>query len=81
MSTRTVTIRSVVAAFTLLAGLGGVVAGVAQASPSSTITVQDQDNKHGAAVDTDGTQGDFHRATQGTTSGPIIDAVPQFKAK
>ena len=64
----------------LLAGLGGVAAGVAQASPSSTITVQDQGNQDGAGVDADGTQGDFHQATEGTTSGPIMNAVPQYKA-
>lgn len=65
----------------LLAGLGGFAAGAAQASPSSTITVQDQDNKDGAGVDADGTQGDFHQATEGATSGPIMNAVPQYKAK
>lgn len=71
----------------MLAGLGGV-AGVtgmanapqAQASPSTTITVQDQDNHDGAGVDGDGTQGEFHPAVTGTSTGPLMNAVPQYKA-
>lgn len=73
-------IRFAVAALSLLAGLGGVtLAGPAQASSSPTITVQDEGTKDGAGVDSDGTQGDFHAATTGTVSGPLMDAVPQFK--
>ena len=63
-------------------------AAVAAASPSSTITVQDQGGPDGARVvsgaqgrtDADGTQGEFKQATDGTASGPLMDAVPQFKA-
>lgn len=65
-----------------LAGIGGVAlpTGVALASSSPTITVQDEGSHDGAGVDTDGTQGDFHTATTGSVSGPIMDAVPQYKA-
>lgn len=86
MSIRTVKIRSAVAALALLAGMGGVAgfgalgsAAPAGAAPSSTITVQD-DGVDGAGVDADGTQGEFHAATTGTVSGPLMDAVPQVKA-
>ena len=75
----------------LLAGLVGVGAtAVASAAPSSTITVQDQGHADGARVDadgtrgdidTDGTQGSFKQATDGNATGPIEDAIPQYKAK
>lgn len=77
-------IRPAIVAVSLFAALGGVTSlgcAAASASPSSTITVQDQDAKDGAGVDGDGTQGEFHQATDGTTSGPIMNAVPQYRAK
>ena len=67
--------------------LGSVVsAGTALAAPTSTVTVQDQGGSDGALVDTDGTpgnldsdgtQGDFRSAMQGSASGPIMVATPQ----
>jgi hypothetical protein len=70
----------------VLAGLGGTA--VAAAAPSSTLTVQDQGAGDGANVrsgsqgttDSDGTVGDFKQATDGNESGPLEDAVPQYKA-
>ena len=54
---------------------------VALASPTSTLTVQDGDSgKDGAAIDSDGTQGSYKAAMDGTETGPIMDAVPQDKA-
>ena len=54
---------------------------VALASPTSTLTVQDGDSgKDGAAIDSDGTQGSYKPAMDGTETGPIMDAVPQDKA-
>ncbi len=87
MNTRAARTRSTLVALALFAGLGGwagstTLAGssVIEASPSTSITVQDQGNHDGAGVDTDGTQGEFHPAVTGTTTGPLMDAVPQFKA-
>ena len=86
MNTRSIAI----AGFALLAGLGGfAAAGVASAAPSSTITVQDEGTKDGAAVDTDGTNGtidtdgtvgDFKQAIDGKAAGPIMVAIPQTHA-
>ena len=54
---------------------------VAFASPTSTLTVQDGDSgKDGAAIDSDGTQGSYKPAMDGTETGPIMVAVPQDKA-
>ena len=54
---------------------------VALASPSSTLTVQDDTSgAGGAAIDSDGTQGSYKPAMDGTETGPIMDAVPQDKA-
>jgi len=74
----------------LITGVGGPAAGgIASATPSSTITVQDQGGKDGAAVDTDGTNGtidtdgtvgDFKQATDGNAAGPIMVATPQMHA-
>ena len=62
---------------TLFGGTGVAFAG----SPSSTLTVQDGDSGHdGAAIDSDGTQGSYKAAMDGTETGPIMDAVPQDKA-
>ena len=67
-------------------GFGG---GIASATPSSTITVQDEGSKDGAAVDTDGTNGtidtdgtvgSFKQATDGKSAGPIEVATPQIHA-
>lgn len=82
MGTRIVRIPLAVVALSLLAGVGGVglAAGPAQASTPPIVTVQDEGGHDGAAVDADGTQGDFKPATTGTVSGPIEVAVPQFTA-
>jgi hypothetical protein len=54
---------------------------VAAASPSSTLTVQDGDSGNdGAAIDSDGTQGSYKAAMDGTETGPIMVATPQDKA-
>ena len=54
-----------------------------------TVTAQDQGTKNGARVDTQaiqgtvnstGTQGTLKPATDGTTTGPLMDAVPQYTA-
>ena len=48
------------------------------ASPKTTLTVQDAGaTADGAAVDADGTMGDYKAATDGTTTGPLMDAKPQ----
>ena len=76
-----------VAGAVLVAALGGAAA--VSATPSSTITVQDEGGADGAqvrsqatqgTVDSDGTQGSYKQATDGTASGPLEDAVPQYKA-
>ena len=64
-----------------LATLFGGTAVAFAGSPSSTLTVQDGDSGHdGAAIDSDGTQGSYKAAMDGTETGPIMDAVPQDKA-
>jgi hypothetical protein len=69
----------VVAGIVLTTAFGGTV--VAAASPKSTLTVQDGDSgKDGAGIDSDGTQGSYKAAMDGTETGPIMDAVPQDKA-
>ena len=88
MNTRTTVLTGLA-----LAGLGVALitgaGGIASATPSSTITVQDQGGKDGAAVDTDGTNGtvdtdgtvgDFKQATDGKAAGPIMVATPQVHA-
>jgi hypothetical protein len=53
----------------------------AVASPSSSVSAQDTDsNVDGAAIDTDGTQGDFKPAMDGTTTANGNESAPQFKA-
>jgi hypothetical protein len=60
----------------LLGGLGGVAAG----SPGTAFAVQDgSSGRDGASIDADGTQGSFKPATDGTTTGPLIVAVPKRK--
>ncbi len=65
----------------VLAGAFGGTAVAAAGSPSSTISVQDGGSgADGAAVDTDGTQGSYKTAMDGSESGPIMVATPQDKA-
>jgi len=53
---------------------------VANASPSSSVSAQDSDsNVDGAAIDTDGTQGTYKPATDGTVIGAQM-STPQYKA-
>lgn len=64
----------------LAAVFGGI--GVASAgSPSTTFAVQDGDSgAGGASIDSDGTQGSFKSAVDGSMNGPIMVATPQDKA-
>ena len=72
---------AVVAAGIGLATLFGGTAVAFAGSPSSTLTVQDGYSGHdGAAIDSDGTQGSYKAAMDGTETGPIMDAVPQDTA-
>jgi hypothetical protein len=61
----------------LTALFGGI--GVASAgSPSTTFAVQDGDSGNGgAAIDSDGTMGDYKAAVDGTMTGPLMVATPQ----
>ena len=69
----------VVAGITLATAFGPTV--VAVASPSSTLSVQDGDSgAGGAAIDSDGTQGDYKSAVDGAMNGPQMVASPQYKA-
>jgi hypothetical protein len=64
-----------------LATLFGGTAVAFAGSPSSTLTVQDGDSGNdGAAIDSDGTQGDYKAAMDGSETGPIMVATPQDKA-
>ncbi|WP_445167298.1 hypothetical protein ACTXG7_26375 [Mycolicibacterium sp. Dal123E01] len=68
----------VVAGIALATAFGPTV--VAVASPSSTLSVQDGDSGvGGAAIDADGTQGDYKSAVDGSMAGPLIVASPQDK--
>ncbi|KAA0111395.1 hypothetical protein [Mycolicibacterium sp. P1-5] len=67
-----------VAAIAVATALGPAV--VAVASPSSTLAVQDGDSgAGGAAIDSDGTQGEYKSAVDGTMNGPLMVATPQTK--
>jgi len=69
----------VAAGISLAAATGG--AAYAVASPSSSVSAQDSDsNVDGAVVDTDGTQGDYKPAMDGTTTANGNESAPQFKA-
>ena len=73
--------KSVLAAagISLAAAIGGPV--IAVASPSSSVSAQDSDSSvDGAAIDTDGTQGDYTPAMDGTTTASGNESAPQFKA-
>ena len=64
-----------------LATLFGGTAVAFAGSPSSTLTVQDGDSGNdGAGIDSDGTQGDFKAAMDGSETGPIMVATPQDRA-
>ena len=66
----------VVAGIGLATALGPTV--VAGASPSTTLAVQDGDSgNNGAAIDSDGTMGDYKAAVDGSMNGPLIVATPQ----
>jgi hypothetical protein len=66
----------VVAGIAIATALGPTV--VAVASPSTTFAVQDGDSGvGGAAIDSDGTQGDYKAAVDGTMNGPLMVATPQ----
>ena len=67
----------------MLAGVSGASGAgtIASASPSSVIAVQDGDGGgDGAGVDSDGTQGDYKAAMDGSESGPLMVAAPQTHA-
>jgi len=67
----------VAAGIGLAAAFGGTV--VATASPSSSVSAQDSDsNVDGAAIDTDGTQGTYKPAMDGTVTGAPM-STPQYK--
>ena len=67
----------VAAGIGLAAAFGGT---VVAASPSSSVSAQDTDsNVDGAAIDTDGTQGDYKPAMDGTVTGAQM-STPQYKA-
>jgi hypothetical protein len=71
---------AVVAGIALATAFTGTAVAAAK-SPSSTLTVQDgSGGQDGAAIDADGTQGSYKPAMDGSTVGPIMDAVPQDKA-
>ena len=85
MTKRTLAIAGLAVLAALCFGGGGI----ASATPSSTITVQDEGSKDGAAVDTDGTNGtidtdgtvgSFKPATDGKSASPIEVATPQIRA-
>jgi hypothetical protein len=65
------------AGIALAATFGGM--GVAYAaSPTTTFAVQDGDSGAGGAkIDSDGTQGDYKSAVDGSMNGPLIVATPQ----
>jgi hypothetical protein len=65
-----------VAGIALATAVGPTV--VAVASPSTTFAVQDGDSGvGGAAIDSDGTQGDYKSAVDGSMTGPQMVAAPQ----
>ena len=69
----------VVAGIALTTAFGPTV--VAVASPSTTFAVQDGDSGvGGAAIDSDGTQGEYKSAVDGAMNGPLMVASPQTKA-
>lgn len=64
-----------------LAGMFGGMAVASASSPTVTFAVQDGDSGHdGAAIDSDGTQGSYKSAVDGSEAGPIMVATPQDKA-
>ncbi|WP_059015531.1 hypothetical protein [Mycobacterium sp. M26] len=64
-----------------LATLFGGTAVAFAGSPTTTLTIQDGDSGHdGAAIDSDGTQGSYKAAMDGSETGPLMVATPQDKA-
>lgn len=64
-----------------LAAMFGGIAVASAGSPTTTFAVQDGDSGNGgAAIDSDGTQGSFKSAVDGSMSGPLMVASPQDKA-
>jgi uncharacterized cupredoxin-like copper-binding protein len=80
-------VKKIVKGVVVVAGIAltttfGATAVAAAKTPTSTLTVQDGDSgKDGATIDSDGTQGSYKAAMDGTETGPIMDAVPQDKVK
>lgn len=67
----------VVAGIALATALGPTVVASA-GSPTTTFAVQDGDSgADGAKIDSDGTQGDYKAAVDGSMNGPLIVATPQ----
>lgn len=84
MRTRTASIRTASATLTLLAGFAGLAgiaspgyAVVAEAGPSVSSIVQQVGNPDSA--DARPAVGVLHPAVTGITTGPLIDATPQYK--
>ncbi len=75
-----IAVPALVLALAGLAGLAGPAVASAKGS-TPTITVQDEGAVDGARVDNDGTVGNFKAATDGAESGPLMDAVPQYRTK
>jgi hypothetical protein len=66
----------VVAGIAIATAMGPTV--VAVASPTTTFAVQDGDSGvGGAAIDSDGTMGDYKAAVDGSMTGPQMVATPQ----
>lgn len=51
-----------------------------QAGPSVSSVVQSLNSGSGSDTDSQITPGVMHSAVTGTMTGPVIDAVPQYKA-
>lgn len=64
----------------LAALFGGIGVASAGSPPTTTFAVQDGDSgADGAAIDSDGTMGDYKSAVDGSMNGPIMVATPQTK--
>ncbi|SBS75273.1 conserved exported hypothetical protein [uncultured Mycobacterium sp.] len=61
-----------------LAALFGGIGVASGGSPTTTFAIQDGDSGvGGAAIDSDGTQGDYKAAVDGSMNGPLMVAKPQ----
>lgn len=74
-------------ALALLAGTGGFGAAanlgvrpIPQAGPSVSSILQSVSDGGASGTDSQVTPGVMHSAVTGTTTGPLIDAAPQYKA-